>query len=61
VLHPVAVTADDGAEGERVLRLLLEELPVKSAVRIACEITGAPRNALYDAALRIRNGDEPSD
>ncbi|WP_398492332.1 16S rRNA (cytidine(1402)-2'-O)-methyltransferase [Variovorax sp.] len=55
VLHPVAVAADDGAEGERVLRLLLAELPVKTAVKLAAEITGAPRNTLYDTALRIRN------
>ena len=62
VLHPVAVAADDGAEGERVLRLLLAELPVKSAVKLAAEITGAPRNTLYDMALRIRNaGDEDAD
>ncbi|WP_413762178.1 16S rRNA (cytidine(1402)-2'-O)-methyltransferase [Variovorax sp. Varisp41] len=62
VLHPVAVAADDGAEGERVLRLLLAELPVKSAVKLAAEITGAPRNTLYDAALRIRNAsDEDAD
>jgi 16S rRNA (cytidine1402-2'-O)-methyltransferase len=53
-LHPKAVAVDDGAEGERVLRLLLEELPVKTAVRLAAEISGAPRNALYDTALRIR-------
>lgn len=59
VLHPEAVSQDDGAEGERVLRLLLEELPVKSAVRLAAEISGAPRNALYDAALRMR--EEPND
>jgi 16S rRNA (cytidine1402-2'-O)-methyltransferase len=59
VLHPMPVAADDGVEGERVLRLLLEELPLKSAVRIAAEITGAPRNALYDAGLRIR--EEPND
>ncbi len=58
VLHPVAVAADDGAEGERVLRLLLAELPVKSAVKLAAEITGAPRNTLYDAALRIRNASD---
>ena len=51
---------DDGdAEGERVLRLLLAELPLKSAVRLAAEISGAPRNALYDTALRLR--DEPND
>lgn len=59
VLHPRPTAVDDGAEGERVLRLLLAELPVKSAVRIAAEISGAPRNALYDAALRMRrDGDE---
>ncbi|WP_418129803.1 16S rRNA (cytidine(1402)-2'-O)-methyltransferase [Variovorax sp. 375MFSha3.1] len=55
VLHPVAVSGDGGAEGERVLRLLLTELPVKTAVKLAAEISGAPRNTLYDAALRIRD------
>ena len=60
VLHPVAVSGDGGAEGERVLRLLLAELPVKTAVRLAAEISGAPRNALYETALRIRN-DAPAD
>ena len=56
MLHPLAAAADDGsAEGERVLRLLLAELPVKTAVRLAAEISGAPRNALYETALRIRN------
>jgi len=55
VLHPVAASTDDGAEGERVLRLLLAELPVKTAVRLAAEISGAPRNALYETALRIRS------
>ena len=60
VLHPKAVAQDDGsAEAERVLRLLLAELPLKSAVRLAAEISGAPRNALYDTALRLR--DEPND
>lgn len=59
VLHPKPAATDDGVEGERVLRLLLEELPLKSAVRIAAEISGAPRNALYDAALRMR--EEPND
>ncbi|MDR6886463.1 MULTISPECIES: 16S rRNA (cytidine(1402)-2'-O)-methyltransferase [Variovorax] len=62
VLHPMAVVGDDGAEGERVLRLLLAELPVKTAVRLAAEISGAPRNALYETALRIRNdGDAAGD
>ena len=54
VLHPmhVAPAADDG---ERVLRLLLAQLPLKTAVKLAADITGAPRNALYDTALRLKN------
>lgn len=43
----------DLAEGERVLRLLLRELPSSGAARLAAEITGAPRKALYAVALRI--------
>lgn len=53
VLHGVAQAAASD-DGERVLRLLLAELPVKTAVKLAAEITGAPRNALYDLALRLK-------
>lgn len=53
VLHgqEAAAPADDG---ERVLRLLLAELPVKTAVKLAAEITGAPRNGLYELALKLK-------
>lgn len=53
VLHPVAVVQETGA-GERALALLLQELPVKTAVRLAAELTGASRNALYAAALKMK-------
>ncbi len=42
------------AEGERVLRLLVGELPVKTAVRLAAAITGGSRNELYAKALAIK-------
>ena len=52
VLHPLAAAAPGLAEAERVLDLLLAELPIKSAVRLAAQISGAPRNALYALALQ---------
>jgi 16S rRNA (cytidine1402-2'-O)-methyltransferase len=35
----------------RILKLLLEELPLKTAVKLTADITGASRNTLYDTAL----------
>jgi 16S rRNA (cytidine1402-2'-O)-methyltransferase len=37
-----------------VLQLLLAELPLKTAVRLAADITGAARNDLYDTALKLK-------
>ena len=48
-----AASADD-AEAERVLRILLEDLPVSQAARIAAQLTGRSRKELYDRALRQR-------
>ncbi|WP_137891018.1 16S rRNA (cytidine(1402)-2'-O)-methyltransferase [Ramlibacter sp. 2FC] len=53
VLHAAPLAADAGAD-LRVLRLLLAELPLKTAVKLAAEITGTARNSLYEAALAIK-------
>ena len=55
LLHSAPAPQDD-AGPLRVLQLLLAELPVKTAVKLAAEITGAPRNTLYEAALRLKQG-----
>ena len=57
VLHPVEVQQENG-EAERVLRLLLAELPTKTAVKLTAEITGGNRNTLYDLALQIKREGE---
>ena len=57
LLHPAAIADTDGAIDGATLRsldLLLAELPVKTAVKLCAEISGAPRNALYQAALARR-------
>ena len=61
LLHPLPSQQDDGADAQRVLRLLLGELPTKTAVKLAADITGAPRNALYAQALQIRHDEGPAD
>jgi 16S rRNA (cytidine1402-2'-O)-methyltransferase len=53
VLHgtPQPQAEDDG---QRVLQLLLKELPLKGAVKLAAEITGGSKNELYEAALKLK-------
>jgi 16S rRNA (cytidine1402-2'-O)-methyltransferase len=58
VLHDAPVAAAAG-EGLRVLQVLLPELPLKTAVKLAAEITGEPKNQLYDLALSLKKNEAP--
>ncbi len=62
VLHALAPVAADEAppvseDTQRALRVLLRELPLKQAVALAAELSGAPRNTLYAMALTWRGAD----
>jgi len=43
-------------EAERVLRILLGELPVSQAAALAARITGLKKNRLYEHALNLKRG-----
>jgi len=62
VLHPVPPAAV-ATQDTRVLKMLMEHLPLKTAVKLAADITGEPRNALYHSALAMKSraGDQESD
>ncbi|HNQ56856.1 MAG TPA: 16S rRNA (cytidine(1402)-2'-O)-methyltransferase [Candidatus Desulfobacillus denitrificans] len=58
----LAVSAPPPAEGvpaeaARMLDALLAALPLKQAVKLAAEISGASKNALYDLALEKKRAD----
>jgi 16S rRNA (cytidine1402-2'-O)-methyltransferase len=53
VLHPAPATTEV-AQDDRILKLLLEQLPLKTAVKLAADISGEPRNALYERALALK-------
>ena len=59
LVHAQAASANDAPDHDRLLQLLMRKLPLKTAVQLAAEISGAGKNALYERALvlqRERNG-----
>ena len=56
VLH-AAAPHEGPDDSTRVLKLLLAALPLKTAVKLTTDITGAPRNELYDTALKLKTNE----
>lgn len=55
LLAPAPVAEGVSAQARHVLELLLAEgLPVKSAAKLAAQISGTARNPLYDLALELK-------
>ncbi len=50
---PAAARREELGDGERILRVLLEELPLSKAVRVAARLTGIKRNRLYERAVTL--------
>ncbi|MBA4142590.1 MAG: 16S rRNA (cytidine(1402)-2'-O)-methyltransferase [Nitrosospira sp.] len=56
-----AETRDEGKlsdQTQSVLKLLLQHLPLKQAVKVAAEISGQSKNMLYSLALSLKDGTE---
>lgn len=61
VLHAEPAAAASAGDPHELLRLLLAELPVSAAVRLATQLTPLPRNELYRLALEIQKGEQAHD
>jgi 16S rRNA (cytidine1402-2'-O)-methyltransferase len=46
---------------ERMLKILLDELPLKQAVALAVKLTGEKRNLVYEMALGMKEVNSPND
>ena len=57
VVHAQTVVNDPIAVHDKMLKLLMQEVPLKTAVRLTAELTGESRNLLYDRALALKNTD----
>jgi 16S rRNA (cytidine1402-2'-O)-methyltransferase len=52
--EPAKDAEEISADAQRVLKLLLAELPLKQAVKLATDITNEKKNGLYELALSLK-------
>ena len=52
---PARDVSELAPDSERTLKVLLAELPVKQAAKLAAQITGASKNALYARAIELKS------
>lgn len=55
IVHAQAVDRAASSDSDRLLKILLHELPLKTAVKVAADISGEAKNALYERALALKN------
>jgi 16S rRNA (cytidine1402-2'-O)-methyltransferase len=58
VIHAQTATHVAVADSDRLLKILMQELPLKTAVKVAAELSGEPKNALYDRALALKQAEQ---
>lgn len=54
LIFPVQPKQDEVGKEEELLQILLHELPLKQAVKLACALSHAPKNELYKLALKLQ-------
>lgn len=55
IILPAQPDLQKESDDEHILRVLLTELPVKQAVKLACSLSSSSKNHLYKIALDLQN------
>jgi 16S rRNA (cytidine1402-2'-O)-methyltransferase len=55
---PIIAASPISEDALRVIKLLLAEMPLKQAVKLAADITGVKKNALYELALQLQESNQ---
>ncbi len=54
VIHAQPMVRETASNHDRLLNVLMRELPLKTAVKVAADITGEGKNGLYERALELK-------